>query len=293
MDNVKSIEPGRKALDKLVSDALAIEAEEAKAAGAVGYMARALTLATMPHRKVEGTEFSRTNGAFTLSILSPSSIGLPYGSLPRLLVSWLTTEAVRTREPEIVLGDSMSDFMRQLGLVPTGGRWGSISRLRDQSERLFASSITAIYTDDHARAIKGFRVASDAMLWWSPKTPNQTGLWQSTVTLTREFFDEVTMRPVPVDMRALKALKQSPMQLDIYVWLTYRLSYLGRSTVIPWEALQLQFGADYGRARDFKAAFLEHLKSVVTVFQEARVLPMDEGLKLMPSSTHVTKIAAP
>ncbi len=290
---MKLTEPGRKALDKLVSEALAIEAEEAKAAGAVGYMARALTLATMPHRKVDGNEFSRTNGAFTLSILSPSAIGLPYGSLPRLLVSWLTTEAVRTKERELVLGDSMSDFMRQLGLVPTGGRWGSITRLRDQSERLFASSITAIYTDDHARAIKGFRVASDAMLWWNPKTPDQTGLWRSTVTLTREFFDEVTMRPVPVDMRALKALKQSPMQLDIYVWLTYRLSYLCRSIVIPWEALQLQFGADYGRARDFKAAFLEHLKSVVTVFQEARVLPMDEGLKLMPSPTHVAKIAKP
>ncbi len=61
---MKLTEPGRKAFDKLVSEALAIEAEEAKAAGAVGYMARALTLATMPHRKVDGTEFSRTNGAF-------------------------------------------------------------------------------------------------------------------------------------------------------------------------------------------------------------------------------------
>ena len=107
----------------------------------------------------------------------------------------------------------MSQFMRQLGFVPTGGRWGSITRLRDQSERLFASSVTCVHSADHTRAIKGFRVASEAMLWWDPVSPGQTGLWQSTVTLSREFFDEVTASPVPIDMRALLALKQSPMAL--------------------------------------------------------------------------------
>ena len=53
---------------------------------------------------------------------TPASIGLPYGSLPRLLLAWISTEAVRTREPMVVLEDTLSFFMRQLDLMPTGGR---------------------------------------------------------------------------------------------------------------------------------------------------------------------------
>ena len=56
-------------INKLITEAFAIEAEEAKEAGALGYMARALTQATMPHRNVGGNEFTRENGAFTLSML--------------------------------------------------------------------------------------------------------------------------------------------------------------------------------------------------------------------------------
>lgn len=54
---------------------MAIEAEDAKQAGSVGFMARALTQATMPHRKAVGNEFVRNNGTFELTILSPSSAG--------------------------------------------------------------------------------------------------------------------------------------------------------------------------------------------------------------------------
>ena len=39
-------------IERLVNDALAIEAESAKDAGTLGFMARAMTLATLPHRAV-------------------------------------------------------------------------------------------------------------------------------------------------------------------------------------------------------------------------------------------------
>jgi len=126
----------RRNLDKLISEALAIEAQEAKEVGALGFMARALTQATMPHKKTQESVFERTNGAFTLSIMSPPSIGLPYGTVPRLLIAWVTTEAVRTRERELVLGESLSGFMSELDLVPTGGRWGNITRLKEQMKSL-------------------------------------------------------------------------------------------------------------------------------------------------------------
>ena len=282
-------------INKLITEALAIEAEQAREAGALGFMARALTQATMPHRNIEGNEFSRTNGAFTLSMLSPSHIGLPYGSMPRLLVAWLTTEAVRTKEPVLTLGPSLSSFMAELDLVPTGGRWGSITRLREQSKRLFSCSVSCTFDDDDRFANAGYRIARKTDLWWNPKSPGQTGLWESTIELSQDFFDEVTTSPVPIDMRALKALKRSPLALDIYVWLTYRMSYLKKQTVIPWPALQSQFGSSYPQTTrgllDFKRAFLNHLRKIHAVYPEAKVESVDRGLQLLPSKPHIAKIA--
>lgn len=274
-------------LNALVAQHLAIEAEEARQAGALGFMARALAQATLPHRKVEGTEFVRRNGAFSLSLQAPSFTGLPYGSIPRLLLAWISTEAVRTKSRDLVLGESLSEFMRQLDLVPTGGRWGTITRLRDQATRLFASRITCLYADRDRTAIRNFLVADEAVLWWSPKAPGQGSLWQSTLALSQPFFEEITQHPVPIDMRVLKALKRSPMALDTYVWLTHRMSYLRKPTAIPWQALSLQFGADYSRLRDFKAAFQVELKKVLGFYRQASVKSLDHGLLLSPSPTHI------
>lgn len=277
-------------LEKLIEEALAIETEEAKQAGAVGFMARALTQATMPHRAMPGCEFKRRNGSFLLSMLSPSDVGLPYGSIPRLLVSWVTTEAVRTKSSVLELGPSLSAFMAGLDLTPTGGRWGSITRLRDQMTRLFASSVTCIYDDRDKTGIFGVKMIKEARLWWNPKSPDEAPLWKSTLTLGTDFYEEVVKSPVPVDMRALKALKRSPMALDIYCWLTHRLSYLRKPAEIPWAALQMQFGAGYGRERDFKAAFLEHLRAVLVLYPEANVENGERGLLLKPSKPHVAQL---
>ena len=278
-------------INKLVEEALAIEAEAAKEAGALGYMARALTQATMPHRRVAGSEFRRTNGVFTLVMFAPSDVGLPYGSIPRLMIAWMTTEAVRTKTPELTLGPTLSGFMGELDLVPTGGRWGSITRLRNQMTRLLSSAISCTYEDDHRRRGLNLQVAEEYDLWWNPKTPSQATLWQSVVVLGRRFFEEVIQNPIPVDMRALKVLKSSSMALDLYCWLTYRMSYLKRPTEIPWIALQMQFGTGYpnnhhGR-HDFKRALLKQLKSVLIVYPTARVSEGEKGLILKPSRTHI------
>ena len=59
---------------------------------------------------------------------------LPYGNLPRLILAWLCTEVVRTGSREIVLGKSLSDFMRALGVYSSSG--GKYTRLRNQMKRL-------------------------------------------------------------------------------------------------------------------------------------------------------------
>jgi len=276
-------------VEQIINDALAIEAESAQDAGALGFMARAMVQATLPHKNVVGNEFERRNGNYTLTLLAPSKIGLPYGTVPRLLLAWLTTEAVKTQSRELELGDSLSGFMRELDMVPTGGRWGSINRLKDQTKRLFSCTVSATYGDATKHADIGYRLADKALLWWGKKDPEQAGLWQSTVTLSEAFYSEVVSHPIPVDMRALKALKKSPLALDTYCWLTYRASYAKRPSVIPWSALALQFGSDYAELRFFKRAFLEELRKVVTVYGGAQVEATDEGLLVKPSVTHIGK----
>lgn len=64
-------------LDALINQALAIEDEQAQDAGALGFMARAMVQATLPHREVAGNEFTRVNGNYSLTIMAPSNIGLP------------------------------------------------------------------------------------------------------------------------------------------------------------------------------------------------------------------------
>jgi len=282
-------------ISTLMQRGLAIETDEAQDAGAIGFMARAMTMASLPHSRVPGSSFERHNGAFSLSIVAPPRVGLPYGTVPRLLLSWLTTEAVRTSSRELVLGDTLSGFMRQLDLVPTGGRWGSIKRLKDQSERLFASSITAIYKDERRTAIQNHSVAERADLWWDPTEPAQGTLWQSMVVLTTNFYNEIIKSPVPVDIRALAALKRSPMALDIYVWLTYRMSYLKKPTNITWEGLQGQFGAGYPETarglRNFRAHFVPALKKVLVVYPGAKASPIEAGIRLAPGRPHVLKLS--
>lgn len=279
-------------VNKIVAEALAIEAESAQEAGTLGYLARAMVQATMPHRRTADPVHERVNGSFTLTMMSSPSIGLPYGSVPRLMLAWIGAEVLRKREREITLGDSMSAFMRELGMVPTGGRWGSVTRLKDQSRRLFGCVITCNYSDaERFKNSKPFHIG-EADLWWSPQVPEQLGVFQSRLRLSDAFYDEVLRHSVPVDMRVLMALRRSPMALDVYAWVTYRLHTLNHSprgtVLIPWEALQRQFGAGYPETvrgcLDFKRAFLRELSRVLAVVgKQPRITPEKAGLMMRRS----------
>lgn len=293
-----------------VEQILAIQEQSAQDADEVGFIARLLIQATMPHSKPQGNEWTRTNGNLTITMLAPSSVGLPYGSYARLILVWITTQAARNKHrmeqgyitPEearrLDMGHSLSSFMGELGLIPTGGRWGTIGRLRDQVNRMFKTTISATYTqeDEDGRTVEddgGARVSRRSHLWWDSKQPDQASLWGSWVELSADFFELITTKPVPLDMRVLRLIKKSPMALDIYCWATYRVSYLKRDTVIPWEGLIAQIGANYpntaqGRA-DFKAKFKQGLKKVKDAWPEFRGDPLTQGLLVRPCAPQVKR----
>jgi len=259
-------------------------------AGALIYMARVLAQVTIPHSNIKQTQFVRQNGNQRLVITDVQGIGLPYGVIPRLLLSWLTTEATRRKTRRIELGHSLSQFLSELGLNRAGGPRGDITRLREQMNRLFSCAIhlgDSTIENDHSRAML---IADDKDLWWNPS--DQTGtLWQSHVTLSDRFFDAITDRPIPVDMRALSALRRSPLALDLYCWATYRASYASTASKIPWSSMQLQFGADYqdsaqGR-QTFKRRFDDALRKVKVVYPALNLDLDEKGVTLFRSAPSV------
>ena len=106
---------------------------------ALGFMARLMTLCSLPRTNPgDQHQYKRVNGPYRLILSRTGEYKLPFGTLPRLLMAWLSTEAVRTQSREISLGDSLSEFMRTLGIYSSDGK--AYTRLRDQMDRLFHSS---------------------------------------------------------------------------------------------------------------------------------------------------------
>ena len=279
-----------KKTEKLMSAAVHIDAVDVVARGDLGFTARSLVLCTLPHSDPKKPHFERRNGNYTLTLAALNAhIGLPYGTIPRLLIAWISTEVVRTKSKTLVLGNSLSEFLREIGLARQGGARGDITRLREQMRRLFSCYVSCDYHDKNQDATDGFKIVKKSNTYWHPQNAEQAGLWESTLLVSDEFYEEVMAAPIPIDLAALKALKRSPMQLDLYMWLTYRNSYLKTETVITWEQLRLQFGAEYKRERDFKAAFKDAMQKVQVVYPAAQIQSVDVGLRIAPSAPHVPK----
>lgn len=301
---------------ELIAAQLAIEAEDAASAGQLGFMARALVIATMPHKDPKVQSFYRKNGNFSLRMTAGAGGGVPYGIYPRLLLSWVTTEAVRRRSPNLYIDESMAWFLKNVMGVSaaTGGRSGNLTRITEQMKRLFGAMITAEYEMAEQRlALRNVVLADELTLdrkelsrtlaaaesvdvadgaLWTPQSASDAGQWYSCIKLNQRFFDEIIDRPVPIDLRAYKALRNSPLAMDAYTWLTFRMSYTTRRTrPIRWEGLQWQMGSGYPfteqGTRNFKRKFLTALKAVHTVYPEANFEIADQGLVLIPSPTSI------
>lgn len=282
----------------LITEALAIEQEEAREAGALGFMARTLAQVTLPHRDPKTVYYERTSGALSLLIRGHKAYGVPFGTVPRVVLAWICTEAVRTQDKTLILGRSVAEFAEKVGMSD-GGR--ERSRLKTQCLALAKSLITieahGSASMPEAEAYENILIANRGFVFWSDKNHDQPSLWESTLTLTEDFFKAVVSRPVPIDLRVYHALSQSPLAMDIYTWLTYRMFVLRKSgkpfAMVPWVGLQAQFGSNFadtpqGR-RDFKKSFRLRLNEVLQFYPEARsaIEEQSEHLLLKPCRLHL------
>jgi len=250
----------------------------------IAFIPRLMATTSLPVRKTQAHEFIRRNGNRTLMMLASSEIGLPYGGIPRLALCAITTLAKQSQSRMITLGPSMAQFLKLMGKSSTGGKNGSLTHTREQLKRLLSCTIQITEEDDQRWQMTSLRVAQRASILWHP---TDTDHWQSTLTLTEEFFTHIQEYAIPVDQRVLHALGHYPLAMDIYCWLTYRYFSLTRITLIPWSCLINQFGNCYHREAHFRDNFTKALCRVQLFYPQAWIIITPVGVELHPSPTHI------
>lgn len=256
-----------------------------------------LCQASLPYRD-PGAEirlWERKNGHAHLEILAGKAmhpvqrelvpIGLPFGPKPRLILSFLNAEALRTQSPIIEVESSLTAFVKRIGLNTNGH---TVRMVKDQLTRLSAATVRlGVMIGDEATTIN-MPIVHRFNLWF-PKDDRQRVLWPSEVKLSSDYFESLQRHAVPLHPAALGALSNSAMGLDIYAWLAQRLHRIpqGKSQFITWKAVKDQFGWHYDRMDNFKRVFRQTMTLVKRQYAAARIEEDERGLTLYHSAPPV------
>ena len=241
----------------------------------------------------EARSFTRKNGwlELTLGTTRPET-GLPYGVPARLLTIYCASEAVRTKSPEIYLGNSVHDFLRRLDVPVTRGERGSLRVYANQLLKLLHCTLTIDENIRDASGRTGLHIrqalfAEEARLWWDEDT---RGVGQgSSMVLSSVLFHSILDRSAPLSTAAIRQLRKSPMDLDVYAWLVHRLFSLSKPSTVTWQQLSDQFGHGYAELRFFRRPFAASIKRVLEVYPEAKLKLTDAGVILLPSRPHTPR----
>jgi hypothetical protein len=211
----------------------------------------------------------------------------------RLLTIYCASEALRTRSPEIYLGETINEFLRRLDVPITRGERGSLRVYANQLLRLVhcAVSIDENIRDSTGRQGLHIRQAlfvEEARLWWDEADGVGQG---SSLVLSSVLYDSILERSAPLSTKAIRRLRKSPMDLDVYAWLVHRLFHLTRPSTVTWQQLSDQFGHGYSEVRKFRRFFVESVKRVQEAYPEARLKIAEVGVILLPSPPHIPRDA--
>ena len=230
----------------------------------------------------------------------PECIGYPYGTVPRLLMFYVMTEAERMKNRQeltdeqkrtIYLGGSLNKFMLNIGLNPDNGagKRSDKRRLKNQVERFMRVRIN--FDQAHASgdgyAFADTLISERGQFWWTAKHEDQEGLFQSYIVLSESFDRQVMHTCVPLDMMALRALKNSCLHLDLYAWCLYRAYTLtrgrgGKPVTIDWQSFMMQLGSSYRHIRQFRNRVKKELAIVTPFLRHLKVEATPRGIIVHP-----------
>ncbi len=221
-----------------------------------------------PYRNLkEVTSWKQEQGDIKLAVQSLETlnretgkfenVGIPYGTKSRLILMHLNTNAIQTQNPVIDVGATMSQYIKELGLSV---QVNSIREVKEQLKRIQASNISLAYCDaDYSLEIR-LQIIKKVENWLT-KDERQRVFWDSSIELSKDYFESLMKHAIPLDKRAIGALSHNAMALDIYAWLAQRLHRINpaKPQFVSWKNLKDQFGQGYGRMDNFKQAFRQSL----------------------------------
>jgi hypothetical protein len=278
-----------KAERHVIDAAMAILSDEESRLG-ITHAGFAMT--SLPHKRTDDPFWRREGHRTTLLVESGRNrhgdlMGVPYGSIARLILLYLQTEAIRTNCPEVELGRSMNSWIGRMSLS-TGGR--TYQLVTEQARRISACRLTFFTERENgAETRHNGAFVQDAISLAGVSDENQPSLWQDRVRLDEGFWRSLRDHPVPVREEAIKAIGTRSLAIDTYIWLAYRLHSLSKPTPVSWMAIHSQFGAGFRQVRQIKPTFLEALNLALAVYPEARVGVDKDGIVLHPSPPAVPR----
>jgi Plasmid encoded RepA protein len=251
-------------------------------------------MTSLPHKRIEDAVWRRQGPHTTLLVASGHDeqgerIGVPYGSLARLILLYLQTEAIRTGRAEVELGRSMNAWLSRMSLAIGGRTYQLVS---EQARRISACRLTFFIERPGAKVFENGAFVSGGISMAGVSDPRQPTLWQEKVRLDAGFLRSLQEHPVPVREEAIRVIGTRSMAIDIYIWLAYRLHVLTKPTSISWISVHTQFGAGFKHIRQMKPSFIEALGMALAVYPEASVRLEQEGLILYPSAPAIPKVEA-
>jgi hypothetical protein len=251
-------------------------------------------MTSLPHKRIEEPLWRRQGHRTTLLVESGRTgkgdwIGVPYGSMARLILLYLQTEAVRSNNPEIELGRSMHAWLSRME-ISTGGK--NYRLVSEQARRISACRLTFLTEVPGAEMRQNGAFVQNAITLTPDADDRQRALWQDRVRLDDGFWRSLKEHPVPVREEAVRAIGARSLALDVYIWLAYRLHVLTKATPVTWTALHAQFGAGFKAVRQLKPTFREALTLALAVYPEGRVDLDAGGVVLHPSPPAVPRAEA-
>lgn len=276
---------------------LAIEAAAqvlAEEESRLGITHAGFAMTSLPHKRTADGFWKRQGNRTTLLVESGRDrngglIGIPYGSIARLILLYLQTEAVKTGSPEVELGRSMKAWMTRMSLSAGGKTYQLVA---EQARRISACRLTFFTDLKNAELRSNGAFVQSSISLAGLADDSQPNFWQDRVRLDDGFWQSLKQHPVPIREEALRAIGARSLAIDVYIWLAYRLHVLTKPTPITWSAIHAQFGAGFRLVRQIKPTFLEALQMALAVYPEARVDVEDQGLILHPSLPAVPRVEA-
>ena len=271
----------------------ALKELEAGSENKIWYQYSTFCAHTLPLSKTDEKEISTEypNNKLTISAIGNQS--LPYGGIPRLIILYINTIAVKYGTDKIKLGKNLKEFVEALGYRASYIEGGTNEQVLNQLDRLFKTEFS------HETSKKTFNESGQLEIntkqvtfkIFDEKESFETlkgGFTEKTevfVRLSNTYYKEIKAHPVPLSLETIKKLKKSPLALDLYAFISYRAN-TRKIIPIKLEDLMKQFGIKEELWR-FRPKAEKALDSLKKFWPECNVVIKKQAMIILPTKTQI------